>query len=169
MSEPQAVDLTAPEAARLIRSELAEASRAFQAADPQSAVAASACALGLALQLGPGPTEQVLLSILEEAQTLARRREAAALAALGPAMVELVTQVQEAGVLPSSAAMHAWASVVRELGALVGQVGLALTIAPEGRSGMIASARARAEQLDEVTRALFDLRGWLESMQINGT
>jgi hypothetical protein len=169
MMDPQAVDLTPEEAANVIRSELAAASGAFQAADPEAGVAACACALGLALQLGPGPTEQVLLSILEEAQALSRRREAGALSALGPAIVGLVAQVRESRALPAGTAMNAWASVGEELGALVGQVGLALTMAREGRSGMVALARTRADLLDDVTQGIFGLRGWLESMQLNGT
>jgi hypothetical protein len=169
MNDSQTVDLTLQEAADLIRSELAAASKAFQAAEAEGGVAACTCALGLALQLGPEPTRQVLLSILEEAQTLARQDAAHALSSLGPAIFRLVRQVRDAQALPGDAAMIAWASVGEELGTLLGQVGLALTIAPEGRSGMVAAAMTRAEGLDEATSSIFDLHGWLESLELNGT
>lgn len=169
MTGPQTIGLTPGEAAALIRSELAAASQAFKTADASAGIAACSCALGVALQLGAGPTQQVLLSILEEAHTLTRQGRADVLSALGPAIIGLIGQVRDAHALPSGAAMIAWASVGEELGALLGQVGLALSVAPEGRSGMVNVAMARADGLDEATRCIFDLRGWLESLEVNGT
>jgi hypothetical protein len=169
MNDPQVLELTPREAADRIRSELATASKAFQAAEADAGVAACACALGLALQLGPEPTGQVLLSVLEEAQSLARRSQADALSSLGPAVIGLIGQVREAQALPTGAGMIAWASVGEELGTLLGQVGLALSIPSHGRSGMVAAAMARADGLDEATGRIFDLRGWLESLELNVT
>jgi len=169
MTGAEIVDLTPEEAAALIRSQLAKASEAFQAGDAGAGAAGCACALGLALQLGPEPTELVMLSILEEAQALARRRRADALSSLGPTLVSLIAQVRESRTLSTSPSMDAWATVAEELAALLSQVGLALTIAPGGRSGMIASAATRADLLDEATRGIFGLRGWLESLELDGT
>ena len=88
---------------------------------------------------------------------------------MGPALIGLVADIRNAGALAPGRSMVAWANVAEEVGALVGQVGLVLTIEPQGRAGMLAAARRRAERLDEATLDLFDLVGWLESMDLNAT
>jgi hypothetical protein len=123
--------------------------------------------LGLALQLGPAPAEQATRAILQGADSLARYQAVTALSALGPAMVDLVGQVRDAGALPSTPVMEAWAIVAGDIGALIGQVGLALSIEPSHRTGILANARAHAILLDDATGGLFDLRGWLDRLQID--
>jgi hypothetical protein len=169
MTQPRSVELTPEEAATLIHNELARASAAFRAGNQETGLSACTSALGLGLQLGPSPAGQILLSLLEEAHSLALRREAATLSALGPALIRLVADVRNAGALAPDSSMVAWANVAEEVGALVGQVGLVLTVEPQGRAGMLAAARRRAERLDEAMRDLFDLVGWLESMDLDAT
>ncbi|HSJ53749.1 MAG TPA: hypothetical protein VLC52_08355, partial [Anaerolineae bacterium] len=60
--------------------------------------------------------------------------------------------------------MAAWAALAVEVGALLGQVGLALSLAPEGRAGLWRTLRDRATLLDETTRSLFGLRAWLDGL-----
>lgn len=162
MSDPQPVDLTAGEAASLIQHELQAAGLALQAAELDPALDAYVRALGLALQLGPAPAEEVLRAILHGARDLARRGDALGLATLGPAIAGLVGQVQEAGALPASPVMAAWAAVAAEIGALVGQWGIALSLPAEHRQGLHAQIQARAALLDAATDSLFHLAAWPE-------
>jgi hypothetical protein len=169
-------------AAEQLASELAQAAEAVAAAserDPRMQaewVAAGGTdaaldhyvrGLGLALQLGPAPAEQAIKAILQGAHSLARCQAAIALSALGPAVVDLVGQVRDAGALPSTPVMEAWAIVVGDIGALIGQVGLALTIEPSHRTGIIINAQAHAVLLDDATGGLFDLRAWLDQLRID--
>ena len=59
---------------------------------------------------------------------LAQRGDAESISTLGPALVGLIEQMEEAGALPATAVMRAWAVVVADVGAVVGQVGLALAL-----------------------------------------
>lgn len=164
MTSPQAIELTPAEAAGRIQQELEQASSALSLDDVGTALDGYVRALGLALQLGPALTERVLASVLDAAQELAVRQDTAGLAALGPALVDLVAQVRRAGALPPTSIMEAWASVASDLGALIGQVGLALAIAPDHREGMIKNARTRAALLDDATGKLFALTPWLDQL-----
>ena len=160
------VELTPTDAADFVMSELAQAGRAIQANELDTALDGYARALGLALQLGPAPTEQVLRAVLQAADKLASQRDADGLSALGPTVVELVTQVRHAGVLPTTEPMEAWSEVTAEVGTLIGQVGLVLALAPDHREGMLDNAHARAALLDDATGALFALSDWLDSFDI---
>jgi hypothetical protein len=163
-----AVDLTPPEAAAWIEDELAQARRGLAGGDLDAALDNQIRALGLALQLGPAPTEQVLSAMLETAQALARDQNTPGLAALGPALVSLVDQVRTAGVLPRTAVMEAWATVAADIGALVSQIGLALSLPAERRAGMLDSVRARAAHLDDATHDRFGLTPWLADVESGG-
>lgn len=167
MTSPQTVDLTAVEAAALLHEELTRASEALHNGSMDAILDGYVCALGLALQLGPAPTERVLTNILDTARQLAHRHDAPGLSALGPALVALVNQVREAGALPSTTIMQAWATVTADLGTLIGQVGLALTIAPDRRESMINNARTRAALLDDATNNLFALVAWLDEIPLD--
>jgi hypothetical protein len=162
MTTPQAVDLTPAEAAGLIDQELAEAGGALHAHDLDTALDGYVRAMGLALQLGPAPSEQVLAAILQAARKLTLWQDADGLSALGPALVELVTQVREASALPRTAVMETWATFTSDLGALIGQLGLALAIPPGHRAGMMDLARTRAALLDDATGSHFTLTAWLD-------
>jgi hypothetical protein len=162
MTTPKAVDLTPAKANERIQQELSEASAALRTKDLEDALGAYTRALGLALQLGPAPTERVLLGALRAARTLAQEQDANGLSALGPALVSLVAQVREADALPPTAVMEAWATVASDVGALIGQIGLALSIAPNHRRAMMDSARSRAALLDDATDSLFALTAWLD-------
>jgi hypothetical protein len=158
----QAVDLTPEQAAARLQGELAGAGQAFACGEMEAALDGYVRALGLALQLGPAAVEMALAAILAGAERLVHRGDADALCALGPAVVGAVAQVQEAGALPATPAMAAWASVTGEVGALLGQVGLALALPAERRAGMWRQARDRAGLLDEATGGLFALAAWLD-------
>lgn len=162
MDAPKAVELTPVEAAGLIDEGLAEAGRALRSHDLEAALDSYVRAMGLALQLGPAPSEQVLAAILQAARRLTRRQDTDGLSALGPALVELVTQVREAAALPRTAVMETWASFTSDLGALIGQLGLALAIPPDQRAGMMDHARTRAALLDDATDSHFALSAWLD-------
>lgn len=162
-----AVDLTPAEAAAWIDSELAQASRSVAVNDLDAALDSFIRALGLALQLGPVPTEQVLMTVLETASQLARDQNTCALSALGPALVGLVDQVRETGALASTAVMDAWATVTADLGALFGHLGLALSIPPDRRASTLEAARARAVLLDGATQHRFALTAWLDHLRLD--
>lgn len=160
----ETVELTLDGVIDLLQSELDDAADALSEDNLGAALDGYAAALGIALQLGPAPTERVLRTVLQSAQVLAGRAEADALAALGPAMAGLVGQVREAGVLPATPVMEAWVAVIADLGALIGQIGVALTLPTQHRAGMLDSARARAALLDDATAGLFSLATWLDEM-----
>jgi hypothetical protein len=160
-----AVDLTPPEASAWLDNELAQASEALGAGDLDAALDGYIRALGLALQLGPAPTEQVLVMVLEIAYDLARQQDANSLSALGPALVGLVGQVREAAVLPPTAIMGAWAAVAADLGALLGQLGLALSLPPDHRDDHLDTVRAYATLVDDATHELFSLTTWLDEIR----
>jgi hypothetical protein len=162
------VNLTAEEASAWIARELRKARDALRASDLDAALGTYVPALGLALQLGPAPTEQVLAAVLEAARDLAEdRRGPALLSALGPALVNLADQVRVTHALPATAIMNAWATVVADIGALLGQIGLALSIPAPSRSGLLENARAHAALLDEATHNLFSLGQWLDAMRLD--
>jgi hypothetical protein len=154
------VNLTVEEAAVWIRSELQQAGDAMDAGKLDAALDGYVRAMGLALQLGPAPVEEVLSAVL----AVTRGQNTATLAALGPALVNLVEQVRRAGVLPGTAVMEAWAMFVGEVGALVGQAGVALSVPPGRRAAMVDSLRSRAAILDETTSGLFRLLMWLDEV-----
>lgn len=164
MTDPREVDLTPAGAAALIDGELSLAGDAVREGDVDDALDGYVRALGLALQLGPAPTEQAMTSILRGARELAHRQDAAGLAALGPALIGLVTQMRNAGALPATVIMEAWAQFVEGLGALIGQLGLALTIPGNHRTGMMASAQAHAALLDDATAGRYALAAWLDGV-----
>ena len=60
--------------------------------------------------------------------------------------------------------MEAWAQFVEGLGALIGQLGLALAIPGDYRTGMMANAQARAALLDDATAGRFALAAWLDGV-----
>ncbi len=118
--------------------------------------------MGLSLQLGPAASELVLGEVAAVARELARKGDASALSAVGPALVGLIQQAQAAHVLPTIRIMDAWAQLASDLGVLIGQVGLALAFGGSRRSGMMGKARVRAALLDDATGDLFDLAIWLD-------
>jgi hypothetical protein len=165
MAPYQEVSLTATEAAELLSSDLAQAGQALGDGDLPTALDSYARALGLALQLGPAPAEQVLAAVCEGARVLFLRQDAAALSALGPAVVGLVAQVRDEQSLPRTRIMDAWATIASDVGALIGQVGLVMALPRDHRPGMLANARRRAELLDEATGARFAFVSWLEDIE----
>ena len=164
MTSPQSLHLTPADATALVQNQILEAHNAVERSDLESALDSLISALGLALQLGPAASERVLSEVVSVAQELARRDDAGALAALGPALVGLTRQVREAGALSPTSVMHAWAELTSDLGALIGQVGLALTLASSHQAGMMAKARMRAALLDDATGDLFALGTWLDRL-----
>jgi hypothetical protein len=165
--EPQSLDLTPIQAADLIHRELARAESAVDSHDLETALDGFVRALGLALQLGPAPAEQVLKAVLRAARQMGRRQEAEGLSALGPALVGVGEQVCAADALPPTATMDAWAAVTEDLGALIGQLGLALALPSDHRETMMESARTRAALLDDATFDLFHLTEWLDEFAAN--
>jgi hypothetical protein len=165
MTAHESVEVTLDGAGSLLYEELEQAATALKSARFDAALDGYVAALGLALQLGPAATEKILHVTLAAGRELAKEGEADSLATLGPAMVTLVDQVRQAGVLPASPVMDAWATVAADLGALVGQIGLALTIPPRHRAAMLDTARARAALLDDATANLFALAAWLDDLQ----
>jgi len=163
---PETVDLTPAQAVDRIRQELDHAEEALHGPVPAEALDGYVRALGLGLQLGPAPTQEVLVAILAGARALAKLQDAETLSALGPALVDLVGQVRDAGALPPTGVMDAWATVAADIATLVGQVGLALTLAPDHRPGMLDNARTRARLLDEATGGLFALTPWFDQLAL---
>jgi hypothetical protein len=164
MTPPQPVNLTPADAAALIHNQLLEAQSALERSDLECTLDSLVSALGLAVQLGPAASELVLSEVVAVARELARKDDASALSALGPSLVGLIQQVKEAGVLPPTSVMHAWAELASDLGALIGQVALALTVGSSHRAGMMGRARMRAALLDDATSGLFALTGWLDQL-----
>ena len=164
MTSAQSLNLTPADATALIQNQLLEAQSALDRSELESALDSLVSGLGLALQLGPAASELVLSKVVAVARELARRDDASALAALGPALVGLTQHVREAGALPPTSVMHAWAEVASDLGALIGQVGLALTLGRSHRAGMMGKARMRAALLDDATGDLFALASWLDRL-----
>ena len=162
MTLPQSVNLTPADATALIQKQILEVQSALESSDLESALDSLVSALGLALQLGPAASELVLSEVVAVARELARKDDAGALSSLGPALVGLIQQVRVAGALPPTSVMHAWAELASDLGALIGQVGLALTVGGSHRAGMMNNARMRAALLDDATGDLFALGGWLD-------
>jgi hypothetical protein len=162
MSGGETVLATAAQAAEMLQGDLDRARLALQAGNLDPALDGYVRALGLALQLGPAPAERALAAILSGALTLAQSGQAEGLSTLGPAMVGLVHQVREAGALPATGVMDAWATIASDLGAFIGQVGVALTIPAERRAGMVKNLRAHAALLDEATGEMFGLVAWLD-------
>jgi hypothetical protein len=170
MSAFQTLDLTPAEAARFLARESTEAGTAWRAGAYDSAVDGYTRALGLALQLGPAPAEQVLTTILHTTRGLESSGEEEALAMLGPALVDLVHQVCRAGALPATKVMEAWAELTLDVGALIGQVGLAYSLPPERRREITTNARTRATLLDDASNGALGLGSWLEAkaLESNG-
>jgi hypothetical protein len=164
MIEPQPFEATPSDAAALIHEELDGAVGAIAAKRFDAAVDSYVRALGLALQLGPAPTELVLAAVLEAAGDLAHLQEALFLSALGPALVNLVTRARQAGAIARTPVMEAWAMVAEDLGTLLGQVGLATELPAERRGGMMHNARVRAVLLDDATNGLFALSRWIDEI-----
>jgi hypothetical protein len=161
---PLELDLTTGQAVSLVRSELADARRAVKQQTLDPALDHYTRSLGLALQLGPATCELVLGEIVQAARTLAQERQAEGLGALGPAVSGVIQQVLDAGALPETPIMAAWATVAIDLGALVGQLGLALLLPADRRSGMMEQVRNRADALDEATGTMFGLGAWLDEI-----
>ena len=80
MRTSQSLDMTPAAAARFLDKESVESADAWRAGAYDSAVDGYTRALGLALQLGPAPTERVLASILHTTRGLQSSDEAGALA-----------------------------------------------------------------------------------------
>lgn len=146
----------------MLCSDLEQATQALEAGDLTQALDSYVRALGLALQLGPAPTEQALAAVCQGARELTFRQDATGLSALGPAVVDLASQVRDKDALPRTKVMDAWAMITSDLGALIGQAGLVMALPVDRRPGMLASARRRAALLDEATEGLFGLTAWLD-------
>ena len=164
MISPRMIELDATEASEQIGQTLRQSHHALQSGDLESALDGFVSALGLALQLGPAATAKVLVEAISAAREMARQQDADALSALGPELVALINQVRDADALPGTMVMEAWAVVASGLGALLGELGLILSIAPSRRSRMMANASARAAHLDDATDNLFSLGDWLDEI-----
>jgi hypothetical protein len=158
------IEMSPNEASELIRQDLREARHDFQTANLESALDRFVRALGLALQLGPAATERVLAAVMATAREMAKQRNANALSALGPSLVGLTTQVREEAALCPTAAMEAWSAVISGVGTLLGQLGLALTIAPDHRSAMMTHTHTHARILDDATGNRFGLADWIDQI-----
>lgn len=158
------VHLAPAEASALVQSELERARQNLQGDRLELALDGYVRALGLGLQLGPAATEAVLAGVAETARGLADRQDGEALSALGPALIELVDSVVDSGVLPDTPVMRAWAAFAADFSALVGQVGLALSIPPHHRIAMLENARVRALTLDASTTQLLALAEWIDGL-----
>ena len=167
MTSPQTIDLAPDQAAALLSYELTQASKRLQAGSLGAALDGYTRALGLGLQLGPTPTQEALAAILHTARTLGSKRDARGLSALGPALVTLVDQVRDARVLPATAVMEAWAIVATDVATLIGQLGVALELAPDRRGGMLDNLRIRATLLDNATDGRFALAAWIDDLGCN--
>ena len=166
MTEHQSLELTPGKATARIRREITDAAQAIRAQDFDVALDGYVRSLGLALQLGPGPTEQVLIALLSAARVLVRDGDAGVLSAWGPALVELVDRVRVTGVLPPNAVMEAWAAVASDLAAVLGQIGLASSLPPDRRAGLLRQARTRLALLDDATDGHFDLLNWWHELAL---
>jgi hypothetical protein len=162
MSVSRSIDLTSGEAARLVERELQAARDSLHSSQMDVAQDRFVGALGVALQLGPGAVVRVLLELMRALRELTPSADTETLSTLGPALVLVVSQVQENGALPPSKVMEAWATVASDVGALIGQVGLALSIESDRRRGMMANARNRAATLDEATGSRFAVTAWID-------
>jgi hypothetical protein len=158
------VELDATEASKQIGQTLQQTHHALQSKDTEGALDGLVGALGLALQLGPAATVRVLIEAVTVAREMAQRQDADAISALGPALVALTNQVREAGALPGTPVMEAWAAVAAGLGALLGEVGLLLTMDPSRRSTMMMNASIRAALLDDASHERLGLGAWLDEL-----
>ena len=163
MSEPDILQLTAAAAAAWIARELEQASQVLPL-NLEAAMDGYIRALGLALQLGPAPMEQALDAIHGAALFWGADDNATALSTLGPAVTGLVHQVRDAEALPTTKVMSAWAAATEGLGALIGQVGLALALPPKRRRDLLVQARAQAALLDDVTEGRWQLVDWIDGL-----
>ena len=168
MTSPQTVEVTPDQATAMIREKLAQAAKILETGCLDAALDRYTDALGLGLQLGPGPIQEVLTAILDTYRTLASKQDERGLSALGPALVALVGQVRDAGVLPGTAVMDAWAIIARDVATLIGQLGVALELAPDRRGDMMDNARLRASLLDNATDGLFGLVAWIDDLGRDG-
>lgn len=166
MSKPQPIELTPVEAARLIEHDLRAAEECLRGSQMDAAQDNLVSALGLALQLGPVPVNRVLLSVMQTIREPALCTDSETLSTLGPALVHVVNQVQDAPALPSTRVMEAWATIASDVATIIGQVGLALSLESESRKGMMANARVRAAALDQATGTRFAMTDWID--QISG-
>jgi hypothetical protein len=164
MPDPELVALCPTDAAALLGRELAAARAAAAGGSLDETMDGYVRALGLALQLGPALTERVLRAVLDDTGILLRRHGPGALAALGPALVDIVDRVEESDSLPETPVMEAWAGVASDLAATIGQLGLALALPPGRRDAVLDTARRRIALLDDATAGLFALPGWLEAL-----
>jgi hypothetical protein len=101
---------------------------------------------------------------MDAAKKWADAEEPDALSALGPALVALAGQLRESRTEPFAPVMEAWLAVTTELGALVSHVGLAISLPPAQRAGMLNGAHTRAGLLDDATKQLFGLVPWIERL-----
>lgn len=166
MSAPRSVHLTPGEAEQLLSRELCAARHCVLSSQMDAAQDKFVSALGLALQLGPAPVERVLQHVMHTVREDLLRSDSETLSTFGPSLVHVVGQVRESGALPSTRVMEAWATVASDVGTIIGQVGVALTIESDRRLGMMANARIRAAALDEVTDTRFAMADWID--QISG-
>jgi hypothetical protein len=166
MTTPSTVELDASQAATLLHRTLLSATDALQTGDTDASFDGYIRALGLALQLGPAPTEVTLHAVRAAADQLTQEQDSKGLCTLGPALVNLVDEVRATGALPQTPTMDSWATVATALGILVGQVGLALAIPTERRSKMLRDARTRAIHLDDATGCRLSLGDWLDGIPI---
>ena len=164
MTTPQTIDLAPDQAAALLRGQVAQAAKMLQTGCLDAALDRYTCALGLGLQLGPAPTQEVLIAVVDTARSLTHKQDVHSLSALGPALVALVDQVRDASVLPATAVMEAWAFVATDVATLIGQLGVALELAPERRGDLIDNLRIRATLLDNATDGRFALSTWIDDL-----
>jgi hypothetical protein len=157
---PETVELTPDGAARLLLDELALAAAAGASGNVDAALDAYVRALGLALQLGPTAAARTLFALLDGA----REMDPAGLSALGPAVVRLVDQVQEAGALPDNPVMASWARATAYCGTLIGLLGVAGAMPARERQPMVEKVRTSAAGLDEDTENLFDFTAWVDAV-----
>lgn len=161
------IDLTPEQASARLREELAEGQAALHAEDYDSLVERFSSALVLALQMGSAAIVQVLRAVLTSTEELARRNDTEVMSTLSPALIGAVSQLGDAGGLPSGGIMAAWAIVVTDVCALLAELGLVFTLHPSHRAARVESAFGRANLLDEATADLFGLTRWLGDLLQN--
>lgn len=160
----EVVDLTPVQAAAWLQQRLERASVALEAGDVSSALDAYISAVGFSLQLGPAAAQGTLGETVTAAKKWARLEEAGALSALGPALVAVADEIMRSETVSASPVMGAWAMVTSEVGALVGQVGLAVGVECAHRASMLRHALPRARLLDEITDHRFEMDLWIQNL-----
>jgi len=168
VSDRLTLEVPAASAGDVVLAWQAEARRSLDQGDTAAALDRFVELLGLALQVGPESAMSTLHAIVGAARDSVGRGQADLLAALGPALADLVSRLRHSQAAPSTPEMDAWCTAAEEVGALIGQVGLLLDVRPDGRSGLLALVRTRGLLLEEATGGLLGVTDLLNETERSG-